>query len=221
VSTPRRQTNVAGARRRLSYESSPSNESNGSNESSWSNENNFAKRKTTSFETKRCETMEQDPKSSAPAARRSPVRSSRQSSVGDLRALLAMLQDKDPNQVMEVVKEGSLTQGMILATLATIVLLLACTAGPYAWEKSFGQHPAAGDAATAKAEPAALADSNSAGKPQAADSTAAAPATDPAKKAARPLVNKSVLDEVSDVKQSDPNSNPLESKIDDLFDKSR
>ncbi len=125
------------------------------------------------------------------------------------------LNSKDPNRLMDAVSRGSLVQGLILATVATVVLLLACTIVPYLLES---QTPAAKTAVPAP-------EAQAAAPAPAAESQPAATAS-PGKTAdtatvGQPVVNKKVLGGVDEVKQSDPNVNPLDNKIDDLFDKTR
>ncbi len=131
----------------------------------------------------------------------------------ELREYLAGLNEKDPNQLMDAVSEGSLIQGLVLATLATTVLLLAFTIGPYAWDNHVSQSQAGGpqSGAAKVASQAAPAESPAAANPAPAEATVAGP----------PAVSKKALGGVDEVKQSDPNVNPLDSKIDDLFDKTR
>ncbi len=59
-------------------------------------------------------------------------RGERSTSPAELREYLNSLNEKDIDQLMGPVSQGSLMQGILLATAATIVLLLACTIIPYA-----------------------------------------------------------------------------------------
>jgi hypothetical protein len=146
----------------------------------------------------------------------------------ELREYLDSLNNKNIDQLMGAVSQGSLIQGLILATLATTVLLLACTLIPYVWESKLGAAhvpgPAAEPASAAAEAPATAAGNPAAGNPSAtaaaASGTPKAGAAEPAAPG-QPAVSKKVLGGVDEVKQSDPSVNPLDSKIDDLFDKTR
>ena len=154
--------------------------------------------------------MESGTKQPGSAAARRP----RNSSPGELAEYLDNLNGKDLNQLMEAVGRGNLVQGLVLATIATVVLLLVCTLVPYAME---GKAPA-----KAAAAPAAETQAATAAAP--AESSAATAATGKSADsplAGQPAVSKKVLGGVDEVKQSDPSSNPLENKLDDLFDKAR
>ena len=127
------------------------------------------------------------------------------------------LNNKDINQLMGPVSQGSLIQGLILATLATIVLLLACTIIPYAWDAKFGAlHGAcAAGRGRSRGRTGRSCQSGRRGLLQRAvrEPNPVAPA--------QPAISKKALGGVDEVKQSDPGVNPLDSKIDDLFDKTR
>src|SRR5262249_12061608 len=154
------------------------------------------------------------------AARRTPPRATpnRPLSPAELRDYLDHLNERDPNQLMGAVTEGSLWPGVITATVGTAVLMLACTLVPYFWSHYVGHAQVTAPQAPAAAAPQAPAQSEAA--PDAAPATAAAakPAAEPAKE--KPAISKKVMGGVDEVKQSDPNVNPLD-KIDDLFDKTR
>ncbi len=153
--------------------------------------------------------MESSAKQSGLAAGRRP----RNSSPAELAEYLDNLNGKDLSQLMDSVGRGNLVQGLVLATIATVVLLLACTLVPYAME---------GKSAPPKAASPPAAETQAAAAP--ADSQTPSPATGkPAESplAGQPAVSKKVLGGVDEVKQSDPGSNPLENKLDDLFDKTR
>jgi hypothetical protein len=167
--------------------------------------------------------MESSSKQPAFAAGRRPAqrgKADRALTPAELREYLAGLNAKDPNQLMGAVTQGSLVQGVVLATLAATALLLACTLGPYAWEKYASQPQLPAAAAKVAASPP-----QTDAQPAPADTAAAANSTAgnsaPAASANQPVVSKKVLGGIEEVKQSDPGVNPLDSKIDDLFDKTR
>ncbi len=153
------------------------------------------------------------------AGRRSVPRArhDRQTSPAELREYLAGLNEKDPSQLMGAVSQGSLVQGMVLATLIATAMLLACTIVPYVWDKQFGT-PQISAVQPGAAKPAG--ETATADNPASANSTTGAAPAETAT-AGQPVVNKKVMGGVDEVKQSDPSVNPLDSKIDDLFDKTR
>jgi predicted lipid-binding transport protein (Tim44 family) len=161
--------------------------------------------------------MESSPKKLAATASRPRPRHDRQLSPNELREYLDGLNEKDPSQLMGAVSQGNLLGGLVLATIIATALLLACTIVPYAWDSHFGQPPLAAAPASSPKTASEVATAN------AAASATPATSTSPAESAVagQPAVNKKVMGGVDEIKQSDPNVNPLDSKIDDLFDKTR
>ena len=152
----------------------------------------------------------------------------------EMREFLAEMHELHPQQVMGVGTPGGLVSGMVAATVGTVALMAALTVGPYFWVK-FAATPEKAQAAaaaektaadkaekpadTAEKAPSAVA-SQPAGEQPVADKT---PAPALPNETGQPLVSKTTLERlgVDEVKTSDPNVNPLDSKIDDLLDKAK
>jgi hypothetical protein len=151
-------------------------------------------------------------------------------SPAEMRAFLSELPELDSRQIMGPGADGSLTRGMIVATTWTVILLAVLTIGPYAWKQAMAGHekaPAAAETAAAPAENAtaekAPAEKAPAEKAPAertvAEKAPAAKSPEPG----QPPVSSKTLERlgVDEVKSADPNSNPLDSKLDDLLDKTK
>jgi hypothetical protein len=152
----------------------------------------------------------------------------------ELREFVRSLKGKNPQEVLGMVAQSRLTQGVVVATFWCVVLMAIGTAVPFYWDQIF---PSATKPVAAKpaeqskpaSEPAAQANAPAA---PAQATPAPAPATTPAPVAKTPagpanlnppepsaanqkaLVDKLKLDET---KSSDPKKNPLEDKADDLL----
>jgi hypothetical protein len=129
-------------------------------------------------------------------------------SAAEARQFIEHLRGKNPHEVMGVVAQSSLAQGIFQATVGTIVLMAALTAGPYFMGEAAHHAKPATPPANEQASAAATAE-----EPAAGPSTAAVPG-------APEGTSKKALERmgVDEVKQSDPGKNPLDSKVDDLFD---
>lgn len=148
-------------------------------------------------------------------------------SAEEMREFLAGIRELDPQQIMGAGGEGNLARSIGAATVATVILMVALTLGPYAWKQWTG-----GEGKDAQARPA---------EKEAAPPVAAAEA-EPAKAAAEPAVAEKTTPEkgpanaepnqrlsaktlerlgVDEVKTADPNVNPLETRLDDLLDQAK
>ena len=133
----------------------------------------------------------------------------------ELRDFIRQFKGRSPQEVLGVVAQSGLTRAVTTTTIASVLLLAAFTAGPYAWNKLLDGPPKPAAAAAKKPAPgpAAATPAAEAGKtaentrPTAADAT-----TDPA--AGQELLDK--LGE-GEAKTTDPKSNPLEETADDLL----
>lgn len=166
--------------------------------------------------------MEHPSKISAATSRAKP---DRKLSASEVRDFVSKLERRDPQQLLGPAAQGSLTSGLVLATLGTVVAMAGLTIGPYAW----GLHAAKPESAeTSSAEsqpqPAASPASESTAQPPAASATTANTDKSSGKAAAetasatpnqQKIAEKLGLDEV---KQASPDENPLDRKIDDLMD---
>ena len=135
----------------------------------------------------------------------------------DARGLADQLRSNSPDEVLGAMNQASLTQGIIMASAVTVVLLVVLTIGPYLLgsgsPKKKGAKPAAA-AQNKEQSPAAAQD--------AADENAAAgddSATAKAGAGGDPKANAKALKNlgVDDVKKSNPKKNPFENAADDLL----
>jgi len=128
-------------------------------------------------------------------------------SAAELREFVKELRGRSPQEVLGLVAQSSLMHGVAVSTLLCLALMAAFTAGPYAWNKS-SPPPKKAAAVAAPAVNAASeeppSEAKSPGKPGSGE---------------KPLIDPKVAKQlgVDEVKQSDPGSNPLESKDDDLL----
>jgi hypothetical protein len=139
----------------------------------------------------------------------------------EMREFLAEMQELHPQLVMGVGSKGSLTSGIVAATVGTVVLMAILTVGPYAWQLSAADRekkPAETSEKADKPAPAVAAEPAAAEKPV-AERTPPAASPDPG----QPVVSAKTLERlgVDEVKQADPGVNPLDSKLDDLLDKAK
>jgi hypothetical protein len=126
-------------------------------------------------------------------------------SVAEVREFVRQMRGKSPAEVLGSVAQSSLTHGVVVATVATVILMVIFTAGPYV---VYGKAPAKKPAApAAAAEPA---------KPAEAAPAAAAAETTPAESKQPSKAAVDVLGE-NEAKESAPDKNPLEDKGDDLL----
>lgn len=134
----------------------------------------------------------------------------------DVVGLSEQLRGNSPDEVLGSMNQASLTQGIVMASVVTAVLMAVLTIGPYLFgsgpQKKKGGKPAA--AAQNKAETPAAAQENAEGESagDASASTKTAANGDP-KVSAKALKNLGV----DDVKKSNPNKNPLEDSVEDLL----
>lgn len=134
-------------------------------------------------------------------------------SAAELRDFVQQMRGRSPQEMLGLVAESGLFQGIVLSTLSIFALLMVCTVVPYAWGKSRG--PAKGTAAPVASAASAPAGESTA--PPAA--TAAPPAGAPAANPAAPQVSEDVLDKlgVGGTKESSLDRNPLDNDKDDLL----
>jgi hypothetical protein len=133
----------------------------------------------------------------------------------DVRALLADMKDKRPEEVLGIGAHGGLVRAAAQATLGAVVLLVVCSAGPLVWRK----------VAPAPQRPAAKApaDPEDAGKGEPARAAPATKETPPAAAAAvepkQPPVGKDAVEKLglNEAKPANPKVNPLDSATDDLL----
>jgi hypothetical protein len=135
-------------------------------------------------------------------------------SVAELRQFIGQMRGRSPQEVLGLVAQSSLLHGVIVATLLTVLLMATFTVGPYFWNKAtqIVKQPAPAPVAkTTEAAPAAE-------KPT-ASAEVSPPKADRAEPLEKPQIDPALAKRlgVDEVKGSDPNKNPLDSKDDDLL----
>lgn len=79
----------------------------------------------------------------------------------ELREFMQQMKGRNPQEVLGIVAQSGLFQGILMATLGTVAFLFLFTVGPYAWSKAVGKPDkkvAEAKAADAKAADAKAAD---------------------------------------------------------------
>ncbi len=141
------------------------------------------------------------------------VKQSSAASVAELREFLGQLKGRSPQEVMGVVAQSSLVKGIATATIATAVILLLGTVVPYAL---YGG-PAAAQAADQN-------NTTSASVPSATDNADAAAVNqnettaDDTDKNTPDLERAARAMGIAQTKSADPETNPLDNKLDNLLD---
>ncbi len=135
-------------------------------------------------------------------------------SLGELREFLTQARGRSPQEVLGLVAGSALVRCMGWAVVGTMILLIVGTVGPYLiWGPPKARAAKPRPAAAAPAAPAA----QPAAPPQAAAPTSAAGAADqPSPEDAKKAMKVMGLGET---KAADPNSNPMDKKLDNLLDK--
>ena len=145
----------------------------------------------------------------------------------ELREFVSQLKGRRPDEMLGMVAGSNLVQATIQATIATFLVLVVFTVGPYGWSKIFPPAPkvakVAEPAATTSAPPAASAATASA--PAASDPAVSAPAVvsnaPPTEVPGEPSAasKKAALEKmgIGETKATDPKRNPLENSADDLL----
>lgn len=135
-------------------------------------------------------------------------------SAGELREFIQQLRGRRPQEVLGLVAQSGLAQACFVSSLGTLVLLAILTAGPYAWGKMFPR-PVKAPAAAAAAAPAPTQPQPAAQGGSAATGAETAPAGD---NTPPPGTEKAMQEMgIGETKITDPRSNPLEDKGDDLL----
>lgn len=141
------------------------------------------------------------------------TRASTAATAEEMREFIREFKGKSPQQVLGLVAQSGLFQGVVVSTIATVVLMAIGTFVPYVWSKNNPPKQQAAAPAAAKA-PAAQSAATSA--PAAATATEApnAAKTKTAATADTKVLKALGMDET---KSSDPKRNPLENSADDLL----
>lgn len=134
----------------------------------------------------------------------------------DVVGLTEQLRGNSPDEVLGSMNQASLTQGIVMATVVTVVLMAVLTIGPFLFgsgpQKKKGGKPTA--AAQSKEQTPAAAQDNADG-----DAAVDESANTKTANGGQPKVSAKALKNlgVDDVKKSDPKKNPLEDSVDDLL----
>lgn len=123
----------------------------------------------------------------------------------ELAEFLKKMRGKSPQEMLGLVAQSGLMQGVVQATVWTIVLMALLTVVPYGLAKAFPTAPKAVAESAAEKAPAKAAPKS--------DETGETGPTDPASKAAKALKKMGE----DDTKTSSPARNPLENATDDLL----
>jgi predicted Zn finger-like uncharacterized protein len=123
----------------------------------------------------------------------------------ELAEFLKKMRGKSPQEMLGLVAQSGLMQGVVQATVWTVVLMALLTVVPYGLAKAFPTAPKA-VAENAEKTPAKAA-------PKGTEATGETGPTDPASKAAKALKKMGE----DDTKTSNPGRNPLENSADDLL----
>ena len=150
-----------------------------------------------------------------------PLKTSPQNgqSGADVLGLREQLRVNSPDEVLGSMNQASLTQGIVMATAVTAVLMAVLTIGPYLLgsgsQKKKGAKSTAAAAAQNKEQTSAASQDTADGNAAAGDDSATAKASPGgnSKVSAKALKNLGV----DDVKKTDPKKNPLENSVDDLL----
>ena len=135
----------------------------------------------------------------------------------DIAGLTEQLRGNSADEVLGSMNQASLTQGIVMASIVTAVLMAVLTIGPFLLgsgpKKKKGEKPTAAAAQNKEQTPAASQDAAN-GNAAADESATAATGA-----AGDPKVSAKVLKKlgVDDVKKSDPKKNPLENSVEDLL----
>lgn len=168
------------------------------------------KERTISVESSKEHFEQQQPAVSGVFSNMQRLRVHSSASATELREFLSQLKGRSPQEVMGIVAESSLVQGITRATIASAVLLVVFTIIPYAIS--------GGPVSVAPKNPAGNIDrqaSSSAAEPQVpetvAKEAAASPAEPDLKRAAEAMG-------IGGTAKADEDTNPLDTKLDKLLD---
>ena len=127
---------------------------------------------------------------------------------GELNEFLGQMRGKPPQEVLGVIAQSGLTQGIVMATAATFVLMAVFTVVPYFYTMAFAA------AQVKNLEKIAATGSNSVESDDTPTKT-----QEPAISEADPdLAGAADKMGINETRESDPGVNPLEGKMDNLLD---
>ncbi len=136
----------------------------------------------------------------------------------DVLGLTEQLRGNSPDEVLGSMNQASLTQGIAMASIVTVVLMALLTIGPFVFgsgpKKKKGGKPAVAAATQDKEQARAASQDSADGNAAAGESATATTAVGGEPKVSAKALKKLGVD---DVKKSDPKKNPLEDSVEDLL----
>ena len=138
------------------------------------------------------------------------LQSNTQATVGELREFLGQLKGRSPQEVMGIIAQSSLVQGIAAATAGCVVLLAVFTIVPYFM--SDGSSPGPGSGQNNGTPAVASVPDNSEADTQQDDGRETDTNSEPDLKSAADAMG------ISEAAEADPETNPLDSKLDKLLD---
>jgi len=134
------------------------------------------------------------------------------STAEELREFIGQIHEKSPQEILGAVAESGLARGIAASTLGAFVLLAVFTIGPFLMNRQpadAAPTAVAGNEVAVQAQPDQIQPTNT--ESQADAATAGAPAKADLEKATNAMG-------IGEVKTADPDSNPLDKKLDSLLD---
>lgn len=154
---------------------------------------------------------QQQPRPSGVASDLRRLNSEGGASAAELRDFLSRLKGRSPQEMMGVAAESDLFRSILTATAGCLVVLVVLTVVPYAFSDRSTSHNEK-PATTPLAQPASS-ETSAAAKP-----AAVAPEQTAADSGAPDLERAAEAMGIGGTTEADPNSNPLDSKLDKLLD---
>jgi len=141
----------------------------------------------------------------------------------ELQQFLDKSRDRSVEDALGDMGRGSLTAGMVWATVGWVVALVVFTALPYGWSKVFpstrtAQANSAQKTAPPATTPAAATNATTVATTPAPSTAAGNPSANPAEPTTAQRDEAIRRMGLGETKIADPDSNPLESKLDSLLD---
>jgi len=130
----------------------------------------------------------------------------------ELREFIGQIHEKSPQEILGAVAESGLARGIAASALGAFVLLAVFTVGPFLMNRQpadAAPTAEAGQKAAVQAQPDQIQPTNT--EPQADVTSAGTPAKADLEKATNAMG-------IGEVKTAEPDSNPLDKKLDSLLD---
>lgn len=133
----------------------------------------------------------------------------------ELREFLAKTHGRSPQEVLGLVAESGLVKATIQCVIGCVLLMIATSAIPYAWNKAYPPDKAT----AAKPRPAAAKDKESTPVTDTQNAaTVDSPSADKSKSPATDVDKAAKAMGIGDTKAADPKKNPLDKDLDKLLD---